>query len=294
MNKNVLEMVNFCSWEEKPPLAEVQKLIKALEVGKVIYLPKLPFQLREFENRFLSPHILEGNSKNISYDIRHDRLGGACCQNEESMQLKEMLKRYAIQSRQLLENLFPSYAPYLIQARTSFRPVEVAKRVSSYRKDDSLLHIDSFPANPVKGKRILRVFTNINLDNQPRIWRLGEPFPEVVEKIAPRLHRPLPYLSLLLKWLKITKDYRTIYDHYMLQIHNAMKADSNYQKVAKQEEIHFLAASSWIVFTDQASHAAMSGKGALEQTFYLPIEGMQNENHSPLRTLERFFKRRLV
>ena len=57
----------------------------------------------------------------------------------------------------------------------------------------------------------------------------GEPFEDVVNKICPRVSQPIPGLSLLIKLLKITKDYRTAYDHYMLQIHDKMKGDVQYQ-----------------------------------------------------------------
>ena len=61
------------------------------------------------------------------------------------------------------------------------------------------------------------------------------------------------------KTLHITKDYRSLYDHYMMYMHDMMKADKEYQKTVSQHEIHFPPGSTWIVDTDQASHAALSG-----------------------------------
>jgi hypothetical protein len=88
----------------------------------------------------------------------------------------------------------------------SFRPVEIAGRKSSYRKDDTLLHVDSFPSNPTRGQRILRVFTNINQEGKPRVWRTGEPFEAVAAKMVPQISPPLFGLAPpLLKLLKITK-----------------------------------------------------------------------------------------
>ena len=205
-----------------------------------------------------------------------------------------MIKRYAQISRQFIEKLIPSYTPFLIQAKTSFRPVEIQGRKSSYRKDDTRLHVDSFPSNPTKGKRILRIFTNINPEGKPRVWRLGEPFEDVVEKMLPRVSSPIWGLAAINKLLGITKDYRTPYDHYMLQIHDTMKGDNNYQKTVSQCEVQFPPGSTWVVYTDQVSHAAMSGQHVLEQTFYLPVEGIKDAATHPLKVLEKKLKKSLI
>jgi hypothetical protein len=94
--------------------------------------------------------------------------------------------------------------------------------------------------------------------------------------------------------LGITKRRRSDYDHYMLRLHDRMKADLAYQSSAAQKPYEFPAGSSWIVFTDQVSHAAMSGQYALEQTFHLPVDAMQDPSQSPLRILERVVGRQLV
>ena len=80
----------------------------------------------------------------------------------------------------------------------------------------------------------------------------------------------------------------------MLQIHDRMKADLNYQTTVSQQSIHFTPGSSWIVQTDQVSHAAMSGQHVLEQTFYLPVTAMVNPALSPLRVLEKLTGRLLT
>lgn len=291
---SILETFAIESWNSPITQESQQIAIQALEQGKVLYLPKLSFPLSVHETQFLSPHIVDRKSKNISYDLRNDHLGGFCLENEEMSKLKAMMKRYAMDSRSFFEKLFPSYSSHFKQARTSFRPVEASGRTLSARKDDTRLHVDSFPANPVKGQRILRIFTNVNPEGKPRVWRIGEPFENVVQKIAPRARKHVPGVALLLKMLRITKEYRTLYDHYMLQIHDTMKMDESYQKSVKQKEVRFPSGSSWVVYTDQVSHAAMSGQHLFEQTFHLPLEAMQNEHTTPQRVLEKFFRRALV
>ncbi len=289
-----LETFDIDAWE-KAFSKEIQKqAILALEGGKVLYFPNLAFSLSKDEKLFLSPEIANPKTKNISYDIHKDCLAGTLCSGNEAGKIKEMLKRYAQKSRNFLEKLIPHYCSNLIQAKTSFRPVEISGRKSSYRKDDTLLHVDSFPSNPTKGKRILRVFTNINANGKPRIWRVGEPFEDVVKKMAPKVSQPFPGAAYFLKALGITKDYRTYYDHYMLHMHNLMKGDPNYQKNVRQQEIAFPSGSSWIVFTDQVSHAAMSGQHVLEQTFHLPYHAMQDESTNPVRVLEKYLQKSLI
>ena len=291
---SLLETFDIDEWEN--PLADdvKQRAVTALEAGRVLYFPTLSFPLYNEEEIFLSTEQIDPKSKNISYDIRNDRLGGSLRTGEEAQELKEMLKRYAVSIRKFLAKLIPHYASTIIQAKTSFRPVEIFGRHTSYKKNDALLHVDSFPSSPTKGCRILRMFTNINPEGKPRIWRVGEPFPDVVQKMAPRVSSPVYGISHLLKLLKITKDYRTDYDHYMLKMHDAMKGDSHYQKAVSHEEIHFPPGCSWMVFTDQVSHAAISGQYVLEQTFNLPVEGLKNPATAPLRVLERYLGKSLV
>lgn len=294
MNSNFLEEFQISSFEESLPNDVQIKALESLENGKVLYFPHLDFPLSNEEISFLTPEKTDPQSKNISYNIKTDQLGGARCSLEEMQKIKEMIKRYALSSQKFISALLPHYNPLLMQAKTSLRTVEIFGRKSSYRKDDTRLHIDSFPSNPVKGRRLLRMFTNINPHNTPRVWRVGEPFEAVAKKMMIKTKRPVFGLPTLLKWLKITKEYRTLYDHYMLQIHDAMKKDLDYQKNAPQAEIAFPARSSWIVFTDQVPHAAMRGQHVLEQTFYLPANGLKNQKTSPLAILERYLDRQLI
>lgn len=289
-----LEELNITSWDE--PISKNFQLqaIQSLEKGKILYMPSLPFSLLATEQHFLSPDHVDPKRKNISYDLKSDLVGGSLQAGEEMQKLKEMLKRYALASSSMLRCLFPHYSSKLSQAKTSFRPTEIYGRRSSVRKDDTRLHIDAFPSNPTKGKRILRMFTNINPEGKPRVWKVGEPFEQVVKKFACRVPTPLPGSARLLQLLKITKERRTSYDHYMLHMHNRMKEDNHYQNTVSQEEILFPSGSTWIVFTDQVSHAALAGQHVLEQTFSLPVEGCKEISTAPLKVLEKFLNRPLI
>lgn len=266
--------------------AERDAAIQALESGDVLYFPHLPFQIGANEAQFITPAI-EGRSKNASFNIATGQLKGTSLPEKDAIPLRDMMARFASQSQALLLNLLPDYRGHLKHGRTSFRPAEVAGRQSSWRKDDTRLHVDAFPATPVQGKRLLRVFSNINPNGKPRSWHLGQDFSQVAEKFLPQIPKPKLGSSLLMNALHITKSRRSEYDHIMLQLHDRMKADMDYQAKAISMAYDFPAGATWAVFTDQASHAALAGQFMLEQTFYLPVDGMRDPAKSPLKILEQ-------
>ena len=105
---------------------------------------------------------------------------------------------------------------------------------------------------------------------------------------------PLPGSAALLRTLRITKTHRTAYDELMLQLHDRMKADGEYQVRSPQMSFEFPPGTTWLAFTDQVRHAAMAGQHQLEQTMLLPVYAMLDERRSPLNVLERFTGRVLV
>jgi hypothetical protein len=263
-----------------------------LEAGAVVILPALPFDVEPAEQRFFTPAIAA--AKNVSFDPSTGRLTGASVKGGASDELTALLRRFSDACAGLAAELFPSYSGRLQRARTSFRPAEIAGRSTSWRHDDTRLHIDSFPATPVQGRRILRVFTNVNPHGQIRSWRVGEPFEAVAARFGPALRLPLPWSAALLRLARVTKSRRSAYDALMLRLHDRMKADPAYQAQAPQTPVDFPAGATWIAFTDCVSHAAMSGQYQLEQTFLLPVDAMRQPERSPLRILERIKRRLLV
>ncbi|MCB2263597.1 MAG: Kdo hydroxylase family protein [Candidatus Thiosymbion ectosymbiont of Robbea hypermnestra] len=285
------------SWDAQPPQVDREGAVTALETGHVLYLPHLAFAMRDEERIFLSARYSNPGSKNISFNPMTDELRGLGrgTRKEEYAPLAAMMARYARGARRLLDILLPRYQPFLETGRTSFRPAEIAGRIaSSCRKDDTRLHVDAFPASPVLGKRILRIFSNVSPDGKKREWRIGEPFEAVARHFVGRIRPPLPGSATLLRLLRVTRDRRALYDHFMLDLHNRMKVDGAYQDDSPQTNVHFAPGSTWMVFTDQVPHAAMAGQHALEQTFYLPVSALATPEQSPLRILERLTGYRLV
>lgn len=251
-----------------------------LEAGNVLYFPDYYYVYSDQD--LMTDTILDGKHKNVSYDYQRGKLGGY---KQEVPGLEDKLKQfmhgYAEFSKYLIQKTLPAYIPYLQWGRTSFRPAQISGRSLSKRKDDTRLHVDSFPATPVNGLRILRVFCNINPHQEPRVWHIGQPFTEVVDRFLPQVPAYSKFKAKLLHLVKATKTLRSPYDHYMLQIHDTMKLDDQYQTEVDKTKVEFPAQSTWIVFTDHVSHAALSGQYLLEQTFYLPIDKMVQPEQSP-------------
>ena len=163
----------------------------------------------------------------------------------------------------------------------------------SPRKDDRRLHVDAFPSNPVQGRRILRVFANVDPAGGERVWNVGElDFAGFAEAFTPRLSPKAA--GGWREALGLTKGRRSAYDAAMLQLHDAAKLDDAWQASTPRRELRFAAGSSWVVFTDGVLHAALEGRFALEQTFLLPVEAMSDPAVAPLRTLERLTGRVLA
>jgi hypothetical protein len=265
----------------------------ALEAGDVLFFPRLGFEIKPSELPLFSPDI-SAAAKNVSFDPRTGRLAGTALQGTHVNDLKDLVSRFAGIATSFVTNVLPHYDGRIEVGRTSFRPVEIEGRASSWRKDDTRLHIDSFPATPVGDRRILRIFCNVNPQGRPRIWRIGGEFEQIAQRFSSRWRMPVPGSATFLRLLRITKSTRSQYDALMLQLHDLMKADAEYQKDTVQTRVEFPAGSTWIAFTDQVSHAAMAGQYQFEQTLLVPVGAMLDEQRSPLRILERLTGRTLV
>jgi hypothetical protein len=291
---DVLETLAVADWSG-PFEAEVQaRAADTLEAGRVLVLPRLEFRIDPCETGFLDPSVAGGDRKNISMDPGATSCDAASLEPAQAERLAALMRRFADQAEALVEGLIPAYAGHLERARTSFRPVEIAGRNYSPRHDDRRLHVDAFPTRPMRGRRILRVFSNVARDGAARDWRVGEPFETFARKFAPRVRRPVPGSAWVLQGLGLTRGRRSAYDAMMLALHDEAKLDEAYQTDAPKTPVAFPAGTTWLCFTDQVLHAALSGHSALEQTFHLPVEAMTSPERSPLRVLERLTGRVLA
>lgn len=290
---DALKTLSVNSWAGPFGEAERRDAIGALESGQVLFFPQLPFVLRDEEKPLLTPSLSSGRAKNISLDpsgkLKHES-GDA---NERAL-LQGMMQRFASDAMLLVSRLFPNYTQKLERARTSYRPVEIAGRKYSPTKDDTRLHVDAFPTRPMRGRRIMRLFSNVHPGDLPRMWNVGEPFADMAEKILPRVKEP----SVIDTWFRAvtfqTRGVRTPYDNLMLGLHDTAKLDNNYQASTGKTGIAFPPRTTWLCYTDQVMHAALSGQFVLEQTFHLDIDVMADPARAPIRILENMTGRVLA
>lgn len=289
-SSGVVRVFDDATWSANGPTHEVESVV---ESGAILSFPHLRFTFTDDEQRFLDPRWADAEAKNVSVRWPSGVLRGAVGDAPDLIALTQLIVRFADTSEAFALRLFPHYRGKLKRGNTSFRPLDVAGRATSWRKDDTRLHVDAFPSNPMQGTRLLRVFSNVHPGDKPRQWRVGEPFEAHANRYLAQVGRPWPAASWLLEKTGITKRRRTAYDHVMLQLHDLAKADLAFQRESPQADVDFAPGTTWVVFSDQVLHAAMGGQHMLEQTFYLEPEDQQNPALSPLRTLERLLGRAL-
>lgn len=280
---------------------EVQRAaIQTLEEGGLIYLPKGGFELSERERELISntaniltqvpdvengkPTIIfdpkNGHIKKYHYAQIHGKMVRAQIKDTARVDLEAIMARYGQWTESVITQLFPSYRQSLDRKRVTYRPFA--------RNSTQALHIDSSYGYPTQGRSMLRVFTNINPADRLRIWQLGEPFEPFVQRFLPGVHVKGPsWFSKLLAQLGIVDGVKTKYDQYIAALRALGMRDKEYQTTAPRKLMEFPAGSSWIAITDLVLHGAISGQHSLDQTFYLPVEAMNDPARSPLRILER-------
>lgn len=294
MTNDRIVAVDIDTWTPHLTPARAESMCRELERGAVLLFPRLEFEMLPAERRFLAAQWAEPRTKNISLRAGAGEVRGARGEPGDLAELQRLLARYASMTATFLDQIAGRYSAHREAGATSYRPCSVEGRALSWRRDDARMHVDSFPSNPVRGKRILRVFSNVHPGEEARNWLVGEPFAQFANRFMPRAKPPLPGSAWLLDKLGITKSRRSLYDHYMLQLHDAAKADTQFQGEAPRLEFGFPARSTWIVFTDQVVHAATSGQFAFEQTFYVADAGMVERANAPLAILEQLVGRPLV
>ena len=271
---------------------------RGLESGDILYFPMSPPLLSAEDRSFLvtQKQIDASYHKNISYRPLEDRLKGV--DQNDSAQVSACSRHHA----QLLAacdflhvDLFESICGELedrLCELSSDRGIR-APGLSHSRND--LLHFDSFPTRPSHGDRLLRIFTNIHPD-RARVWLTADHFDVLAGQFAERigLHRKPGTLD---SWKHLTARAaaslglpvvdRPPYDRFMLKIHHAMKEDAGFQETCRKDRWEFPAGSTWIVFTDSASHACLSGQYALEQTFIIRRSSLAAPDRAPIAILEK-------
>ena len=280
-----------------------------LEAGGVLYFPQTPVAIPAADLEVLLGQKQKDSSlhKNIAYKPNRDELSGVDAKSspaEAVEQLHGIMRRYSKSVEGFLEQFLAPYEKRWVLDYASYRPIEEQGRDLATRKRNDLLHTDAFPTRPTKGWRILRFFHNIH-PTRTRDWVTGDPFAKVVGNFTPGklpLPRPDGALAKAGKGLAgatglaglVPQWKRTPYDEFMMQLHNTMKEDSEFQGICAKEYFQFAPGSSWMVYTETVPHAVLAGQYALEQTFLVDPGAMVTPESAPVRVLEKLAGANLV
>jgi len=293
-----------------PPSPEQPRAWCALlEAGEVLYFPQTPVPIPADDLRFLLDQRQTGSAlhKNIAYKPARDQLSGVdekSTDANEVEQLRAVMRRHSASVAAFLRDFLAPYEERWVLDYASFRPLEEQGRDLALRKRNDLLHTDAFPTRPTRGRRILRFFHNIH-PSRTRDWIIGEPFARVVGEFAPgrlaipradgpvagagkRLAQAVGLAGLVPQWK------RTPYDQFMMDLHNAMKENADFQRDCAKETVQFPPGSSWMVYTETVPHAVLAGQYALEQTFLVDHAAMVTPESAPVAILEKLAGVRLV
>lgn len=274
----------------------------ALEAGEVLYFPQTPLPISTADLEVLLGQQQTGSKlhKNIAYKPNRDELTGVDAKTSPQAdvnQVHDIMRRYSRNVESFLTTFLSPYQRRWTLDYASYRPLEEQGRDLPLRRRNDLLHTDAFPTRPTRGWRILRFFHNIH-PTRTRDWVIGEPFAKIVNNFTPgQLPLPQPEssasraaknLGLGLGLGKLVPQWkRTPYDEFMMQLHNTMKENTNFQETCAKEFVQFAPGSSWMVYTETVPHSVLAGQYALEQTFLLDPEAMVVPESAPVRILEK-------
>jgi hypothetical protein len=284
--------------QERPGTQASEAEYRALESGDILFFPTSPEFLSEEDRVFLVRQRQSNASyhKNVSYRPIQDRLRGV--EKSDPLQwarIHRIMRGYSQRVTAWMATFLKHYAKDWKIDFASFRPVEEEGRKLSLHSRNDLLHFDSFPSRPSHGDRLLRIFTNINLE-RPRVWITTDDFESLAGRFANRIGlRRKPSALETCKILAVGAAARLglpvvdrpPYDRFMLRFHHAMKEDAVFQRKCRKDRWEFPAGSSWIVFTDGVSHACLSGQHMLEQTFIVQRSSLAHPEKAPIAILEK-------
>jgi len=288
---------------------QIRDWCAALEAGGILYFPRTPLPIPRADLNVLLGQQQTGSRlhKNIAYKPNRDELTGVDAKSSPGAvveQVHDIMRRYSKSVEGFLAEFLAPYQRRWVLDYASYRPLEEQGRDLPVRRRNDLLHTDAFPTRPTRGWRILRFFHNIH-PTRTRDWVTGDAFSKVVGNFTPgKLPLPRPDGALAKAGKGLAKAMglaalvpqwkRTPYDEFMMQLHNSMKEDGEFQGVCTKEYFQFAPGSSWMVYTETVPHAVLAGQYALEQTFLVDPATMVTPESAPVRVLEKMAGAALV
>jgi 3-deoxy-D-manno-oct-2-ulosonic acid (Kdo) hydroxylase len=267
---------------------------EALERGELVHFPTCPFSMPpagqlDFLRR---QEVAALGHKDVCYDPGRRKLAGVkAAHPSEARRVADVLSQFSAATVTWLKGALAAYAPGLVPDRVTLRTEEEATRPLRLTARNDLLHIDNFPTRPARGRRILRLFVNIN-PSDPQVWATSERFGDLLHRYAHRHGVPARTWA---EWVAPARGVvrlftggganRSAYDAWMLRLHHFLKEDETFQTQAARRLWTFASGSMWLLFSDGVAHALMRGRFSLEHSFFVPAECLVRPEESPLAQL---------
>ena len=267
-------------------------LAERLERGELVFFPVTPFRLpSEDDGQFLrAQRGVVASRQPISFDPTAGNLTGQRS-TDDAERLARLMRSFSDVATGWLANELPEYQGKWSRDRATLRPEEEAIRSLGLSARNDLLHIDHFPDRPAAGRRLLRLFVNINTEDE-RVWITSEIFDSLLARYQ-SMHRlisrsesewrePLKGMQRLLQ-----RDWsgRPAYDSFMQDLQHFLRSDDQFQDKAAKRFWHFPPNSCWLLFADGLSHAVLRGQYAMEHSFFVPKSALVLPELSPLRQI---------
>ncbi|HKB00621.1 MAG TPA: Kdo hydroxylase family protein [Gemmataceae bacterium] len=267
---------------------------EALERGELALFPACPFPMPpagqlDFLRRQRGVAL---GHKDVCYDPARRKLSGVKAGHpSEARRVADVLAQFSAAAVTWLKGAVGAYAPGLVPDRVTLRTQEEATRPLRLTARNDLLHVDNFPTRPTAGRRILRLFVNIN-PADPQVWATSERFADLLHRYARRHGIPArtwaewvaPAASVV-RLFTAGRAGRSAYDAWMLRLHHFLKEDEAFQAQAARRLWTFPPGSMWLLFSDGVAHAQMRGRYSLEHSFFVPAECLVRPEDSPLAQL---------
>lgn len=262
-----------------------------LERGDILLFPSAPFPLPSGEHlSFLLQQRFAGFAhKNLCFNPHTHKLSGLHrTEPEQELRLSAILSAFASNVRTYLADSLPRYHRGLVADRVSFRPDEEATRRLRQNARNDLLHVDAFPSRPARGRRILRVFANLN-PTDPHVWATSEPLLRLVTRYGPmaRLRRGWfqEFGEGMLEFLRPVEQRRSPSDWLMLRLHDHLKANHDFQQRCSRKLWQFPPGAVWLAMTDGCTYAELRGRYVLDHSFFVAPEVLVRPDLAPAQLL---------
>ncbi len=115
----ILQTITQSDLKDNPQHTQ-QQALAALEDGHVLFLPEHCPTIDRKQRILLEPDILDGKHKNLSFDMRRNRLGGMNTKLKKSTTesfLHDFMNQYAVYAHQLIGEALPFYQKGIFPGR---------------------------------------------------------------------------------------------------------------------------------------------------------------------------------